>query len=95
MLRNTLAQWIDENELAALSIEPTWRGERLSVADYVRIANAVRTLRPPRSSSSLLFLGLGSAGIEAEGQVNRAETDDAGGEGDDSPSHAQGWPISA
>ncbi|MGB0126127.1 MAG: 16S rRNA (adenine(1518)-N(6)/adenine(1519)-N(6))-dimethyltransferase RsmA [Rhodocyclaceae bacterium] len=40
MLRNTLAQWIGENELAALSIEPTWRGERLSVADYVRLANA-------------------------------------------------------
>lgn len=39
MLRNTLSEWIDENQLAALSIEPTWRGERLSVADYVRIAN--------------------------------------------------------
>jgi 16S rRNA (adenine1518-N6/adenine1519-N6)-dimethyltransferase len=40
MLRNTLARWLGENELAALSIDPTWRGERLSVADYVRIANA-------------------------------------------------------
>lgn len=40
MLRNTLARWIGENELAALSIDPTWRGERLGVDDYVRIANA-------------------------------------------------------
>jgi 16S rRNA (adenine1518-N6/adenine1519-N6)-dimethyltransferase len=40
MLRNTLSEWLGEDQLAALSIEPTWRGERLSVADYVRIANA-------------------------------------------------------
>lgn len=40
MLRNTLAAFLSENELAALGVEPTWRGENLAVADYVRIANA-------------------------------------------------------
>lgn len=45
MLRNTLAQFVTENELAALRVEPTLRGENLAVADYVRIANFCAALR--------------------------------------------------
>ncbi len=40
MLRNTLAEFLAANELAALGVQPTRRGEELDVADYVRIANA-------------------------------------------------------
>ena len=43
MLRNTLAAFLPEKELAALGVEPTLRGESLAVADYVRIANACAT----------------------------------------------------
>lgn len=39
-LRNTLREFIDEQGLAALGIDPGNRAERLSVADYVAIANA-------------------------------------------------------
>ena len=42
MLRNTLRELIGENELAALSIQPTVRAEELGVADYVRISNALK-----------------------------------------------------
>jgi 16S rRNA (adenine1518-N6/adenine1519-N6)-dimethyltransferase len=41
MLRNTLRELIAEDGLAALDIKPTARAEELSVADYVRIANAL------------------------------------------------------
>ncbi|MFA7281153.1 MAG: 16S rRNA (adenine(1518)-N(6)/adenine(1519)-N(6))-dimethyltransferase RsmA [Sterolibacterium sp.] len=41
MLRNTLRDLIDTNELAALGIQPTCRAEELSVADYVRLSNAL------------------------------------------------------
>jgi len=40
-LRNTLRDYIDEPGLTALGIDPGMRAERLSVADYVKIANAV------------------------------------------------------
>ena len=39
-LRNTLRDFIDEAGLSALGIDPGQRAERLSVADYVAIANA-------------------------------------------------------
>ncbi len=39
MLRNTLAEFLAENEIAALAVDPAGRGETLSVADYVRLAN--------------------------------------------------------
>jgi 16S rRNA (adenine1518-N6/adenine1519-N6)-dimethyltransferase len=41
MLRNTLRELIAEDGLAALGIKPTARAEELSVADYVRIADAL------------------------------------------------------
>jgi len=41
MLRNTLRDLIGEDELVALGIKPTARAEELSIADYVRIANAL------------------------------------------------------
>ncbi len=40
-LRNTLREFIDDAGLEALGIDPGVRAERLAVADYVRIANAV------------------------------------------------------
>jgi len=39
-LRNTLRDFLDETALEALGINPGLRGERLSVADFVTIANA-------------------------------------------------------
>jgi 16S rRNA (adenine1518-N6/adenine1519-N6)-dimethyltransferase len=41
MLRNTLRELISEDGLAALGIAPTARAEELSVADYVRLADAL------------------------------------------------------
>jgi 16S rRNA (adenine1518-N6/adenine1519-N6)-dimethyltransferase len=41
MLRNTLRALIAEDGLAALGIKPTARAEELSVADYVRLADAL------------------------------------------------------
>lgn len=41
MLRNTLRDFFTEAELAGLGIAPTARAEALSVADYVRLANAL------------------------------------------------------
>ena len=41
MLRNTLRDFFAEAELAGLGIAPTARAEALSVADYVRLANAL------------------------------------------------------
>jgi len=41
MLRNTLRELMDEDGLAALGVKPTARAEELSVADYVRLANAL------------------------------------------------------
>jgi 16S rRNA (adenine1518-N6/adenine1519-N6)-dimethyltransferase len=40
-LRNTLASFVDASVLQDLGIDPTLRGERLSVANYVAIADAV------------------------------------------------------
>ena len=40
MLRHTLKGIVDEAELERLDIAPTARAEELSVADYVRLANA-------------------------------------------------------
>lgn len=40
-LRNTLRDFIDEQDFATLGLDPGLRGERLSVADYVNIANHV------------------------------------------------------
>ncbi|MBI5922854.1 MAG: 16S rRNA (adenine(1518)-N(6)/adenine(1519)-N(6))-dimethyltransferase RsmA [Betaproteobacteria bacterium] len=42
MLRNTLRDLIDPDELAVLGIRPTCRAEELSVADYVRLCNALK-----------------------------------------------------
>jgi 16S rRNA (adenine1518-N6/adenine1519-N6)-dimethyltransferase len=42
MLRNTLRDLIGTDELAALGILPTCRAEELSVADYVRLSNALK-----------------------------------------------------
>jgi 16S rRNA (adenine1518-N6/adenine1519-N6)-dimethyltransferase len=39
MLRNTLREFLGEADFAALGVDPALRGERLSVADYVGIAN--------------------------------------------------------
>lgn len=44
-LRNTLREFIDEQGLTTLGIDPGNRAERLSVADYVAIANACRGTR--------------------------------------------------
>ncbi|MDP2794448.1 MAG: 16S rRNA (adenine(1518)-N(6)/adenine(1519)-N(6))-dimethyltransferase RsmA [Sulfurisoma sp.] len=41
MLRNTLRELITEDRLSALGITPTARAEELSVADYVRLADAL------------------------------------------------------
>jgi 16S rRNA (adenine1518-N6/adenine1519-N6)-dimethyltransferase len=38
-LRNTLRAFLDEDDFAALMLDPGLRGERLAVADYVAIAN--------------------------------------------------------
>ncbi|WP_374265803.1 16S rRNA (adenine(1518)-N(6)/adenine(1519)-N(6))-dimethyltransferase RsmA [Zoogloea sp.] len=40
-LRNTLRDFLNEDDFAALEIDPGLRGERLGVADFVRIANYV------------------------------------------------------
>jgi 16S rRNA (adenine1518-N6/adenine1519-N6)-dimethyltransferase len=41
-LRNTLKPWFDGAALEALGIDPQARGETLSVADFVRLANAAK-----------------------------------------------------
>lgn len=38
-LRNTLRDFLDEADFAALELDPGLRGERLSVAEFVAIAN--------------------------------------------------------
>ena len=38
-LRNTLRDFLDEADYAALDIDPGLRGERLSVADFIRLAD--------------------------------------------------------
>ncbi|MCB1961445.1 MAG: 16S rRNA (adenine(1518)-N(6)/adenine(1519)-N(6))-dimethyltransferase RsmA [Rhodocyclaceae bacterium] len=43
-LRNTLREFIDETALSALGIDPGLRAERLSVGDYVAIANHCATV---------------------------------------------------
>lgn len=48
-LRNTLRDVLDESDFAALAIDPGLRGERLSVADYVCIANHVATKTADRT----------------------------------------------
>lgn len=49
-LRNTLADWLSAEDYIALNIDSNLRGERLSVADYVSIANHV-AVRNPRGAS--------------------------------------------
>jgi len=44
MLRNTLREFINEADLAALGIAPTARAEDIAVADYVRLANSLADL---------------------------------------------------
>ncbi|WP_018609853.1 16S rRNA (adenine(1518)-N(6)/adenine(1519)-N(6))-dimethyltransferase RsmA [Uliginosibacterium gangwonense] len=44
-LRNTLREWLDEEDFAALGINPQARGETLAVADYVRIADHIAAKR--------------------------------------------------
>ena len=50
MLRNTLAAFVSEKDLAALQVEPSLRGENLAVADYVRIANFCAASRGAQAS---------------------------------------------
>jgi 16S rRNA (adenine1518-N6/adenine1519-N6)-dimethyltransferase len=50
MLRNTLADFFEAKELAALGVEPTRRGEELEVADYLRIANACAAAGPKQGA---------------------------------------------
>ena len=50
-LRNTLRDFIDQDRLAELGIDAGLRGERLSVDDFVRIANRCAT-RPAASMKS-------------------------------------------
>ena len=38
-LRNTLREWLTDEDFAALTLNPQARGETLDVADYVRITN--------------------------------------------------------
>jgi len=45
-LRNTLREFLDEADFAALGLDPGLRGERLTVADYVAIANHVAPRAP-------------------------------------------------
>lgn len=45
-LRNTLRGLLDETGFASLDIDPGLRGERLGVADYVRIANYISLHTP-------------------------------------------------
>lgn len=42
-LRNTLREFLDDADFQALDIDPGLRGERLTVADYIAIANHVST----------------------------------------------------
>jgi 16S rRNA (adenine1518-N6/adenine1519-N6)-dimethyltransferase len=51
-LRNTLRDFLDEAALKALGFDPNLRGERLSVADFVAIANACQ---PCQINNPLLF----------------------------------------
>jgi 16S rRNA (adenine1518-N6/adenine1519-N6)-dimethyltransferase len=44
-LRNTLREFLDEADFAALGLDSGLRGERLSVEDYVRLANHVAAKR--------------------------------------------------
>ncbi len=41
MLRNNLANWLQEQEFAELKINPTLRPEQLAISDYVKLANFV------------------------------------------------------
>lgn len=50
MLRNTLQDFLSEDELAAQGIAPTARAEEIDVATYLRLAN---TLAATRSSKTL------------------------------------------
>jgi 16S rRNA (adenine1518-N6/adenine1519-N6)-dimethyltransferase len=47
-LRNALAAFADEAMLRAANVDPGVRGETLSVADFVRVANHLADARPPR-----------------------------------------------
>ena len=51
-LRNTLREYLDEHDFAALALDPGLRGERLTVADYVKIANHVASKQGDRPGSS-------------------------------------------
>ncbi|MDB5887782.1 MAG: ksgA, partial [Rhodocyclales bacterium] len=42
-LRNTLRPWLEIEDYVRLDVDPGERGERLSVTDFVRIANYIRT----------------------------------------------------
>jgi len=53
-LRNTLAEFITADELAALGIDPTARGETLSVEDFVRITRRVGDLQQGSVSTSAM-----------------------------------------
>jgi 16S rRNA (adenine1518-N6/adenine1519-N6)-dimethyltransferase len=44
-LRNALANVADENALRAAGVDPSARGETLSIDDFVRLANALATAR--------------------------------------------------
>lgn len=50
-LRNTLRDYLDEADFAAVGIDPGLRGERLTVDDFVRIANHVARRLPAAGRS--------------------------------------------
>jgi 16S rRNA (adenine1518-N6/adenine1519-N6)-dimethyltransferase len=49
MLRNTLRDFLTEDELAAQGVAPTARAEELDVATYLRLANGLAVTRPPQT----------------------------------------------
>lgn len=49
MLRNTLKDFLTEDELAAQGVAPTARAEELDVATYLRLANGLAVTRPPQT----------------------------------------------
>lgn len=45
MLRNSLRNILSDNQLSALKIDPKQRAQTLTLADYVKLANAISTIK--------------------------------------------------
>lgn len=52
-LRNTLRPWLDTTDFEMLAIDPSERGERLAVGDFVRIADHLHARRVPAEEPKL------------------------------------------